>query len=596
MLEQITTLNASEAYRRNLELQKRKIQAKRRRLELEAQEKEEKAAQTQIQTNNQAFINAYPFHQFVEEGFRVLEQGRTFRDNWHISIICLVLQATLVLDIRNVIINIPRRTMKSLLACVLFPAYVWTILASTRFLYTSYSAEFAGRDNQKTLQLIDSEWYQQTFGNLFHIRQRQEKKKLTNDKGGFRVVFKIGKGTGEGGDFVIADDPNSIDEVESEVILNKTNQGWNEISAHNVADRSTARRIIIQQRTESNDLTGHITDDEELSKLYQVLCLAMKYESDNPLANTPSRPLRLGLVTEHEASTNPNLTVGEEKLWIDPRDTRATIFDNTWYREWYKEHFEGKGLVSKGEGQLLWESYLTEEIVAHDVAHLKAHGEHSQFQQRPVRRGGNFFNSAHFEEVPDYKLPRKGLILTRVWDKAGTDGAGDWTIGMLIARTKSRPHNFYILDMWFDQVSYHERMEKMKELAQSDYEEYIQPYEEDDDFNEYFVTIEKEGNSSGSDVALLEKEEIGGDFEVRFVNPRVKKAVRAKPAKLISEQGRIKVKKGAIWLGRFFSRLLKFDPKKERQKDDEIDTMAHGINVLRGSNLGGSSKPSSGVI
>lgn len=583
---------------RLLELQQMQIQARKRRLELEASQQAEADAtpvETHLQAQERAFIEAYPLEQFVEEGFQELEQGRLFRGNWHISIICLVLQATLTLAMRNVIINIPRRTMKSLLNCVLFPAYVWTFLPQTRFLYTSYSAEFAGRDNKKTLELIDSDWYQRNFGHIFKIRQRQEKKKISNDKGGFRVVFKIGKGTGEGGDYVFADDPNSIDEVESEKILEKTNNGWNEISAHNVTDRATARRVIIQQRTTSDDLTGNITEDDKLKNLYQVLCLAMKYESDNPLANTPERPIRLGFVTDNEANLNPALVAGEEKLWIDPRDIHAPNYPNKWYQDWYKRNFTDKGLVSKGELQLLWENYLTEEIIAHDVAHLKAHGEHAQFQQRPVRRGGNFFNSLCFPEIKLQDLPKTGLIFTRIWDKAGTDGAGDFTVGMLMARSRARPHIFYVVEMWTGQVSYHERMEKMKELAKSDYDTYIAPYEEDDDYNEYFITIEKEGNSSGSDISIIEKEELGGDYEVRFVNPRKKKAVRAKPAKLISEQGRIKVVKG-FWNGRFYNRLEKFDPNKDRQKDDEIDTLAHGVNILRGAATSSDSGASAGVI
>lgn len=594
MLQNIGTATDKISRLRYLELQKKKIQIQRRKLELTQTQNEPAQVETLAQQQIRAFIEAYPFHKFVENGFAELEQGRKFQDNWHIAIIAECLQATVTLEIRNLIINIPRRCMKSLLACVLFPAWTWTFNAGTRFLYTSYSADFAGRDNKKTLELIDSDWYQRTFGHAFKITTRKEMKKLGNDKGGFRVVFKIGKGTGEGGDYVFADDPNAIDEVESDVILKKTNNGWNEISAHNVTDRATARRIIIQQRTDPDDLTGSITLDEELKQLYKVLCLAMKFESDNPLANTKTNPLSLGFVSEHEAGTNPNLVLGEEKLWIDPRAKDAPDFENVWYQEWYRINFKEKGLISKGDGQLLWETYLTEEIVAHDVAHLKAHGEHSQFQQRPIRRGGNFFNSKHFEEVHLKDLPlSEGMVFCRVWDKAGTDGAGDWTVGMLIGRTKKRPHTFYIVDMFYDQLSYKPRMEKMKELAKEDYEQYVEPFEDQDEPNEYEILIEKEGNSSGSDISGIEREELE-DYDVYFVNPRKKKSVRAKPAKLISEQGRIKVVSG-FWNGRFFNRLEKFDPNKERQKDDEIDTLAHGINKLRGSHSS-NAKAANGVI
>jgi len=755
-------------------------------------------------------------------------------------------------EVRNFLINQPRRTMKSLLTCVMFPCWVWTFLPHLQFLYTSYSAAFAGRDNEKCYELIQSVYYQQKWGNTFEFTTAQLKKSLKNSRGGFRQVFKIGKGTGNGGDFVIADDPNSIDEIESDLILKKTNLGWNEVSYHNVANRNTAVRGIVQQRTGVEDLTGNILEDSQLRELYQVLCLPMKYESDHPNRNSAEKPLRLGKVSTFDKTTNPNLIVGEEKIWIDPRDLDAPNFQNVWYQEWYRINFREKGLESKGDGQLLWESYLPLEVVESDIAHLKVHGESSQYQQRPTPRGGQFFNSELFKIVEPSMIDMNNMRLMRYWDKAGcfpantlittikgetpiqdvkvgdlvltrngykkvqwsgitkfvdkltvarfdngtelkatanhkiwtenrswvrldsltpcdkivsvenyqrsekcqnqeieeqkdyptpklltltelligddrvndiskqcdgikqvrniiqnpytkpfgdfimeksqkdftfitktmigttmtsptlnalpevsitknilingkhqntknylpqfnilqlkhqtkqelkeilfvnkktveknlqvevfsksnfvrpivqvgqdtpkksipvydltvedeheffangilvhnSDGKGDWTVGTLMARTKTRPFQFYIVDMHRVQLSYFDRMAEMKRIAKQDMENYVLSKSNCD----YTIGIEREGGSSGKDVSLIEKEELIG-YDVWIDYKKVSKESRGSIVRQRSEGGYIKVVENHVWNKIFLKRLEKYDPKKANQKDDEIDTI-----------------------
>lgn len=576
-----------------LRLKQLEIQiARKRKEQLEIESKPELVQEMQpiIKNHQRMMVEAFPLRQFVSETFHIVEKGREFMDNWHIDIICELMQAAVIGEVKNFIINQPRRTMKSLLMCVMLPAWIWTFLPNQRFLYTSYSASFAARDNKKFHELTKSAYYQQRWGGNFSYTTEKVSKELRNTRGGFRMVFKIGGGTGEGGDWVIADDPNSIDQIESDKILETTNLGWNEVAYHNVTNRNTAVRAIVQQRATYNDLTGNITEDEHLKLLYEVLCLAMHYESDNPLANTPERPLRLGFVSNFEKSSNPKLRVGEPKLWVDPRDLKAKDFKNVWYQEWYKKHFLERGLVSKGERQLLWETYITEKVVQEEISHLKAYGEASQFQQRPIARGGNFFNSKNFQEISINEINLSKLILVRAFDKGGTEGGGDETVGLLMARTITRPFIYYILDVFKDRIGLHKRMEEMKRIAGQDTFDYIEPYED----NEYTVFIEKEGGSSGIDITTIERDELIG-YDVQVYNPRQNKAQRAKPAKSASEGGKIKMVKG-FWNAAFIRELEKFDPKKTRQKDNQVDTFAMAFNYLCIMHNSNTSKPSSGVI
>lgn len=587
---------------RQIELQQ--IQLLKDRIEREKRRRESEKAQETPKveiTQAQAYIEAYPFYQFVEDTFPILEPGRRFFPGWHIDIIGELLQATVLGEVDHFIVNIPRRSMKSLLMCVMFPAWVWTFLPHLRFLYTSYSAGFAARDNKKTFDLIMSDYYQERWGNGFNFTTKKLGKELRNNKGGFRMVFKIGKGTGEGADWVVCDDPNSIEETESDTMLDNTNRGWDETSYNNVANRQTAVRGIIQQRTNENDLTGHILDNPDTAKFYEHLCLAMKFESDHPHQNTADNPLNLGKVSMHEKVNNSRLTVGEPKLWIDPRSKDAPDFENGWYREWYKKHFIDKGYTSKGVGQLLWENYVTEEIIERDTAHLKAYGEASQLQQRPIMRGGNYFNSALFEQVPLSKVPKENLIFCRSWDKGGTDNAGDPTIGLLMARTKTRPFFFYIFDIFEKQISFEGkdgdegRLDKMFEVAEQDVADYITGRYDGfgEEVNEYFVVIEKEGGASGMDVSSVEVDKFMG-YELQFFNPRNKLEIRAKPIKTMSEAGRIKLVRG-FWNQSFIRQMERFKPERKKQQDDKIVAMVQAY-VKLAFRSGKSSGSSSGSL
>lgn len=546
--------------------------AKRNRmlLELELRRRDEEEAQIspfKVEPMHEAFATAYPLRQFIRESFSIVVPGVEYRHNWHIDIIAEFLQAITLGEIQNGIINIPRRTMKSNLVCVMWFAWEWSFIPQVAWLFTSYNKEFTKRDLGTSSDLIKSSWYQSRWADKVKLlTDRMDK--ITNTKGGKRISFKIGKGVGEGGFRVIADDPNDIEETESDKMLEKTNRGWNEVSYHNVTDKQKASRVIIQQRTNDNDVTGNILNNPELAPLYRHLCLPMKFDATHPHKQDEESPLYLGKVSRFEAAKNPNLKVGEQKLWIDPREPKAPEYDNVWFQEWYKEFYLSLGLKSEGEGQLLWASYINEEVIRQDVAHLGAYGESAQFQQRPIRRGGNFFNTNFFPKVKLETLDLNNLKLMRYFDKAGSDNKGDWTVGTLMARTKTRPFKFYILDMWRAQLSYFKRMEEMKRIVKEDFENYVISKKN----NDYCVGIEREGGSSGKDISLVEKEELLG-FDVWIDLKKVSKESRAKIVRQRSEGGYIQVVLNPVWNDIFFKRLEKYDPSKSNQKDDEIDTI-----------------------
>lgn len=562
---------------RLLELRKRQIeieQQKRIRLENPVEEIRERIVG--IEAKNNAYAAAFPLRRFIYETFPVLEPGYEFKSNWHIDAMSELLTAATVGEVKNFIINIPPRCMKSSLFCVMWFCWVWSFLPHTRWMFASYSERFAKRDGASCKRLLESAYYQNHFGTAFNFSTPNTPANFYNDKLGFRKAFGVKGGVGDGADFLMTDDPNRIDDFESEKMLEQVVNWYINTYYNRVNDPVNAVRGNIQQRTGVGDLTGYILE-KELD--FQILCLPMNWEDDHPYTNKISKPLKLGRVTAFDVAENPTLIAGEEKLLIDPRQKEAPNFDNRWYQNFYKNSYASKGGTSDGEGEYLWKDRFTPEYVKDLIKTVEVYGESAQLQQRPHPKGGTFFNIDNFKRVKQSQVPVNNLYLMRYWDKAGSDGKGDWTVGTLIGRTKQRPYKFFILDMHRVQLSYFDRMAEMKRIASQDMFNYIL----NNSTNDYFIGIEREGGSSGKDVSLIEKEELIG-YNVWVDYKQTSKESRASIVRQRSEGGYILVLENGVWNPVFFKRLARYKPaqkgKSNNTKDDEIDTIGGALYYL----------------
>src|SRR5262245_17659195 len=82
---------------------------------------------------------------FVYDAWSIVEPKR-YVSNWHIDAVCDHLAYVTFGDIRNLIINQPPRTTKSLMVSVLWPVWQWLIDPKTQFLCASYAQDLAIRD------------------------------------------------------------------------------------------------------------------------------------------------------------------------------------------------------------------------------------------------------------------------------------------------------------------------------------------------------------------------------------------------------------------------------------------------------------------
>ena len=158
--------------------------------------------------------------EFVRQAWPIVEPSTPFVPGWHIDAIIEHLEAVSRGQIRNLLINVPPRHMKSLLVSVFWPAWEWIRWPERRWLYSSYAASLSIRDSVNCRRLIESPWYQRRWGHVFSLTSDQNTKgRFDNNRTGYRLTTSVGGAvTGEGGDRIICDDAHNVQEAESDSI------------------------------------------------------------------------------------------------------------------------------------------------------------------------------------------------------------------------------------------------------------------------------------------------------------------------------------------------------------------------------------------
>ena len=82
---------------------------------------------------------------FAQRCFAELNPQAVFATNWHLEVIAAALTAVREGRIRRLIINLPPRHLKSLMASVAFPAWCLGLDPSAQILCVSYAQELADK-------------------------------------------------------------------------------------------------------------------------------------------------------------------------------------------------------------------------------------------------------------------------------------------------------------------------------------------------------------------------------------------------------------------------------------------------------------------
>jgi predicted phage terminase large subunit-like protein len=464
--------------------------------------------------------------EFVRQAWETVEPSTSFVPNWHIDAIIEHLEAVSRGEIRNLLINVPPRHMKSLLVSVFWPAWEWIRSPERRWLYSSYGAQLSIRDSIKCRRLIESPWYQSRWANRFALTSDQNTKgRFDNDRSGYRLATSVGgAATGEGGDRIVCDDPHNVNEIESDSVRKGTIDWFDVVMSTRVNNPKSTAKVVVMQRCHQQDLSGHLLDQGG----WDHLCLPAEYEG-------PSRATSIG--------------------WKDPR-------------------------IESGE--LLWPDHFGPDELASLKRSLGGYASAGQLQQRPAPAGGGVIKDHWWRywrpkgvvlppvsvRMPDgsaaqieaAELPERFEMILQSWDMAFKDlSTSDYVVGQVWAQ---RGADRFLLDQLRERLGFPATLDAVRKVTLK----WPQA-----------TTKLVEDKANGTAVIATLKHEISGLIQV---NPEGGKEARAAAVSPQIESGNVYLPHPllALWITGYLAEWASF-PRGAH--DDQVDATTQALNRLR---------------
>jgi predicted phage terminase large subunit-like protein len=361
-------------------------------------------------------------YEFFKQAWPHMEGRMPYVDGWHIKAIAEHLEAVYKRQIKKLIINVPPRTGKTNLISIAFPAWVWLHNPCERFLTVSCVNSLSLEHASRSRALIESNWYQINWGHQFPLAKDQNVKSFfQNSKTGYRQSTSVASKTvGKGGSIIIIDDPNDPSDL-SDLKRSNVINWWTQRMSTRSNNPANDCRIVVQQRTHENDLTGYIRKNDK-DEEWVELVLPMEFETKRKCLTVP-----LG--------TN-------KKDWSDPRTK---------------------------EGELLTPSRMGEKQVNDLKNTLGSYGYAGQCQQRPSPLGGGILKKKWFQFWNSPIKPKFDHII-QSWDTAFSDSptaaySACTTWGVWGENSEDGLFKIILLSMWRDRVGYPDLRIRAQRLA-----------------------------------------------------------------------------------------------------------------------------------
>ena len=196
---------------------------------------------------------------FTRKAFGTVDPGAAYKHNWHIDLIAEYLEACTQREIKRLIINLPPGYLKSISVNVAWPAWLLGKNPSERILSASYSESLSLKHSLDCRQVVTSDWYRRIFPATLLTGDQNEKQKFMTTGRGFRFATSVGgSSTGDGGNFLIVDDPHNPKQAESEKERENGLIWFDRTFSNRLRDKANGVIVVVMQRLHSKDLTGHL--------------------------------------------------------------------------------------------------------------------------------------------------------------------------------------------------------------------------------------------------------------------------------------------------------------------------------------------------
>jgi predicted phage terminase large subunit-like protein len=498
---------------------------------------------------------------FVRYAWQALEPGTPLDWGWHHNAICDHVQWAMEewaakranpahnMQVQNLLVNVPPRTLKSKIISVCAPAWAWLRWPEATFLCPSANPRVAADNARDSRDLISSHWYQSWFKPRWILKDDRD---AVSDYGievpdGRGSTIKLGyrksrgwksKVTGEGADIQLPDDPDDAEEVHSQVVREGVHARWKNALWNRVRDLRASIRIGIQQRVHEMDWSGFVlsqaaSDPEQPQWLHLVL----------PLHYDPARGCSTPMPVDAHNRYDPTGT----RTWRDMRTTAGEVLDPVRF---------------------------TDSVIRTERKQKGSYGFAAQYEQNPEPADGGMFKRSWWgfwrhpgmpaasrpdgcTDRPALDLPRLDTVVISV-DASGkkTMRGSETSIQAIGAARNQR----FVLD---DRSGHHSLVEAgliILEMWRT--------------WNANKVIIEDKALGP----ALVEMLQLAGVTGVVPVSPDVGKEARAALAQPPVEAGDVYLPEHALWLGEFIGQFAVF-PRGER--NDRVDAFSQAMIELR---------------
>jgi predicted phage terminase large subunit-like protein len=283
------------------------------------------------------------FRAFLLRVFQTVSAGDEFSSNWHQDAIAWALEEVEFGLNRRLIINVPPRSLKTIIASIGWPAWLLGHDPTRRVVCISYSGELAGKLARDCRKVMESAWYRRAFP-AARLSKRTAEHDFETLAGGGRFSTSVdGTITGRGGDIIIIDDPMKASDAWSESARKKVIEFFTGTAFSRLNDRNTGSIVLVMQRLHEDDLSGFLLAQGG----WKHLCLPARTDEDRILEVGPEEsyhwragelldPLREGEAVLAEAERNAGSAAFSAQWLQQPIPATGILVKREWLR--FYEH------------------------------------------------------------------------------------------------------------------------------------------------------------------------------------------------------------------------------------------------------------------
>lgn len=196
---------------------------------------------------------------FIKQAFHELNPGTAYLNNWHISAFAKKLEEAERGEVKRLVVNMPPRYLKSICGAVAWPAWLLGLDPSRRIIVASHSSNLSIKHSVDTRKIMQSTWYREVFPQVEFASDQNEKNKFMTTKSGFRLAASVNTGiTGEGGNFLIVDDPISPEKALCKTTREQVLRWFDQTFTTRLDDKKSGVIIVLMQRLHELDLAGEL--------------------------------------------------------------------------------------------------------------------------------------------------------------------------------------------------------------------------------------------------------------------------------------------------------------------------------------------------